>query len=641
MNMGYLCNMDTPSITGILRTDFGRGESPPGARDRADTTVRLALASITLLTFLPTLWNDFVSWDDVPLLVRNHQYRGLGPTQLVWMLTTVHGGHYIPLTWLSFALDYSLWGLNPTGYHLTNLLLHVTAVLLFFAVARELLRRGTAWSDTAVRVGAGVAALFFAIHPLRAETVGWVSDRKDLLSGGLSLVTVLLYLGYTESLGPRRRRLLWLSVGTYLLALASKSSVLALPLVLLLLDAYPLGRLTGSPRQWARLISEKAPYLLLSAASAVMAYLAAQVLIGPTSPNANYPWVARIATVFHSLWFYPVKTAFPARLSPLYEAPPNLDPWEARFVVSVAGVLGVTLAVFLSRRRWPAGLAAWTCYAIMLAPVSGIFPLGAALVADRYSYLPCLAWAMLVGAGAGLIARGRERGPLTPWPARLAAGAVIAMSITMGMLTWQQVQIWRNTETLWRHAVSIAPDCFLCRRSLGEALLENGAPEAALEHFRAAAALRPDATGVRVFLGVAWAHLARWPEAVDEYRRVLGRHPERVDIRNALANALHAMGKDDEAIEQLREALRAAPEDAEVRVTLGVVLYGRGEYGEAAEHLRKASELRPHAARVRLGLTRAYAALGLDDLAREQYDILWKLSPQLASLLEPRTLQLR
>lgn len=209
-----------------------------------------ALAAVTMAAFLPVLWNGFVAWDDARNLTGNPDYRGLGWTQLRWIFTTHTLGHYVPLTWLSFALDHVVWGMNPAGYHLTNLLLHGASTVLFFAVARRLLGQGRAFSPTAVRLGAAAAALFFSLHPLRVESVAWATERRDVLSGAWFLATVLLYLAAARATGARRRWLLSASVGAYLLALASKSIVMTLPAVLVLLDVYPLRRLAADPRRW-------------------------------------------------------------------------------------------------------------------------------------------------------------------------------------------------------------------------------------------------------------------------------------------------------------------------------------------------------------------------------------------------------
>lgn len=604
--------------------------------------VPLVLGLITVLVFLPVLWNDFVAWDDPTNLIDNLEYRGFGWKQLHWMLTTVHMGHYVPLTWLSFDLDYALWGMNPLGYHLTNLLLHAAGVVLFYLVARALLAKATAFSRPALVVGAATAAMFFGIHPLRVESVAWATERRDVLSGALFLLTIWLYLGASEAQGPRRRRLLSFSVAAHLLALASKAIVMTLPLVLILLDVYPLRRLQASPGEGVGrlkpLLWEKLPYLALSAAGAVIAYLAHAVFKGPSLPYWQAPWSSRAANIAYTLWFLLLKTAIPAGLSPLYEAPARIDPLDPRFLTSAAGVVGLSALAILLWKRWPGGLAVWAYYGIVLAPVSGVVPKGFQLTADRYSYLACLGWALLVGAGAGWGVEAATRGAVRRPLARLATAVGVLGLLGLGTLTWQQVEIWHDSESLWRHAVTVAPDCGWCHMFLGAALASRGAMPSALAHFQQAAALRPDRVDFRAPLGWVLVRLGMWPEAADQYRLVLERQPENFEVRRDLAVVLHVMGRDEEAMAQLHEAIRINPENPEVRMALGVVLSDMGEAAEAAEHFRRAIELKPDSALARLGLVQAYAALGRKALAREQYKALRALNPGLAAGVNPHWL---
>ncbi|MFQ5804550.1 MAG: hypothetical protein ACE5JQ_16800, partial [Candidatus Methylomirabilales bacterium] len=210
------------------------------------------IIAATFTAFLPALQNEFVDWDDTTNLVENPNYRGLGLKQLQWMFTTVLTGHWIPLTWVTFGLDYLLWGMNPVGYHLTNLLLHTANALVFYFLALRLLRLATRGpGEITLRLGAGASALFFALHPLRVESVAWATERRDVLSGLFFLLTILTYLkaGEAKEHGHRRR---WLagSVGLYALALLSKAIVMTLPFVLVILDVYPLRRLPGRWQEW-------------------------------------------------------------------------------------------------------------------------------------------------------------------------------------------------------------------------------------------------------------------------------------------------------------------------------------------------------------------------------------------------------
>src|SRR3989475_6579564 len=284
--------------------------------------IPLVIAFSTFAAFLPTLQNQFVSWDDDKNFLENPHYRGLGWTHLRWMWTT-HLGHYIPLTWMTLGLDYLLWGMNPVGYHLTNLLLHAANAVVFFFVVRRILTLallGASERGLALAVSAGFAALVFAIHPLRVESVAWATERRDVLSGLFYLLTILVYLRASER-GERGRGWYWGAVALFACALLSKSMVVNLPIVLLILDVYPLRRLGGSLGWWSeparRVYVEKIPFVLLAAAAsaiALMAQFSHDTMVSVVQLSA----LGRLAVAGYGLSFYPSKTGAPRSLSPLY-----------------------------------------------------------------------------------------------------------------------------------------------------------------------------------------------------------------------------------------------------------------------------------------------------------------------------------
>jgi tetratricopeptide (TPR) repeat protein len=594
--------------------------------------VPLGIALATALVFLPALRNDFVRWDDEANLLANPAYRGLVWPQIKWMFTTYRpGGHYIPLTWLSFGLDYVVWKLNPVGYHLTNVLLHVAGTVLFFFVARALIVRANTLSGTASVVGAAGAALFFGIHPLRVESVAWATERRDVLSGVFFFATLLFYIAASEAEAPRRRRLLGASSGTYLAALLAKPIVMTLPLVLILLDVYPLRRLSWPPRAWLhpaarRVLIEKLPYLLLGIlGTAVSLYAQAHGVPRPPSPALE-----RVANILYSVWFYGVKTVVPVGLAPMYETPAHTSLLAPHFLAAAVGVLGVTALALRYAARWPAGLVALAYYGIVLAPVSGVF-FSSYLVADRYSYLPCLGWAVLVGAAIGAVGDEVGRGALAPRVGRAAAAAAVAGFLGLAALTSQQVQFWHDTESLWRRAVAVDPGCALCHVFLGDTLLDRGATISALPHFERAVALRPDRLDYRIRLAAALGALGAWQEAADELQTVLARAPNDVGTRNDLAVALLQVGRPADAVAVLEPAVRRAPDHPGPHATLGLALSELGRHDAAVEQFRRAIELRPGLSAARLGLMRAYVALGRADLAREQYEALLTLDSRLVA----------
>jgi hypothetical protein len=532
-----------------------------GRRWRTAAVVLLLVLG-PLITFAPSVRNDFVRWDDHVNLLENPHYRGLGWPQLRWMFTTFLLGHYMPVTWLSFGIDYRLWGMNPAGYHLTSLLLHVANTVLFYGVARRLLAKVAAFPAGALDVGALVAALFFSLHPLRAESVAWATERRDVLSGLFFLLTILTYLEAADA--ERRPRRWWLtaSVGFYALALGAKAIVMTLPAILTLLDLYPLRRLGGDVRRWAApgtrsVWAEKLPYWALALGTAVVAWTAHRTVM----PPVDYPWPFRLAVTVHGLWFYVAKTLVPIRLSPLYEF--AVGP---AVPASVLGVTAITVILLVLRARWPAGLAVGVYYAATLAPVGGIVYPGT-LVADRYMYLPGLGFALLVGGGAASLACAWRSGAAGPRAVRLGAGLLAAWLFVLATLTWRQVQIWRDTETFWRHAIAAYPDCATCHGSLGSWLVQHGSPSAGLPHLERAVALSPDRVWLHINIGGVLDDLGRPGEALAHYREVLDRcdQPGTRCPREAAAAhvniglGLRRLGRDDDAAAHFRRAVELEP----------------------------------------------------------------------------------
>jgi tetratricopeptide (TPR) repeat protein len=585
-------------------------------RVRAAGLVPVAIAAVTVMAFLPVLGNGFVDWDDTKNLLSNPHYRGLGWPQLRWMATESHYGHFVPLAWLTLALDYVVWGMNPVGYHLTSLVIHAAATVVLYFVARALIVRAAPVAAVAATTGAGVAALLFGLHPLRVESVAWATERRDVLSGLFFLLTVLAYVHSTASLGARRRWLLGASVAAHLAALLSKSSALAAPLVLVLLDVYPLRRLPPAPGRWtpgptARVLGEKLPYVALSGAQALLTYRFFRADFGAV--GQLLPWRRSVVRVLLSLWFYPLKTLIPIDLSPLYEAPANPSLADPAVLRAATGVILVTALAWLLRRRYPGVAVAWASYVIMLAPVSGVASLGYHLTADRYSYLPCLGFAILAGGGAALALNAAARRPTRRWLIPVVLGATGVAVVGLGILTSRQARVWRDTTSLWGHAVRATPGCVICRVNLGHQLLEAGAPDAALGHFRRALELRPDRAETYRSLGLALEALGRRDEAIDAYREGLALAPHGLAVRLSLATALLAAGHLDQ--------------------TVGVVDGAWHFYGPTAllHYFEDVVRHKPDAPVPQLGLVRAWRALGEGKRARGELEALRRLHPDLAA----------
>jgi protein O-mannosyl-transferase len=599
--------------------------------------IPFALAAATFLVFSPALRNGFVEWDDQVNLFENASYRGLGWNQLRWMFTSTLMGHYIPVTWLTFGLDYTLWGMNPFGYHLTNNLIHAANAALFYLVALRLLGRATSLTKSALRLGSIMASLFFALHPLRAESVAWATERRDVLAGFFFLLTVYTYLKAAEDRSQRRRWFLWASAACYAFGLLSKAIVMTLPLVLILLDTYPLRRLSMRWRMWqdasARaVLKEKLPYLALGLAAAGTAYWAVSSHHYLTD-MAKFGWAGRVAIAAYSLCFYFGKTFLPLWLSPLYELPAVVSLFEPRFLLSGIAVLGISAVLLALRRRWPAGLATWVYYCIILGPVSGIVHSGYQLTHDRYSYLSCLGWALLVGAAAGSLGRAGGTGAVQPRLARLAGVVAAAWVLALGTMTWHQIQMWRDTDTLWSFAVESDPRCSICQSNLGTSLYHRQLFALAKHRYELALALRPDRVRVHGNLGPLLQNMGDSEGALHHVNIALARYPDDPAVLGNAAVVLLGQKRYPDAITYLERAHRIDPDFVPALVNLGAALGQSGRPAAALSYLLRACELRPDEPIAHLNLARVYRALGKSDLAQAELEVVRKLNAPLVRSL--------
>jgi tetratricopeptide (TPR) repeat protein len=470
----------------------------------------LIVAATVFIALMSVLQHQFVSWDDDGFLYLNPHFRGLGWSQLSWMFSTFLKGPYQPLVWLSYAADYLLWGMDPAGFHLTSLLWHCANAALVFLFCRNLFATAAPDTTPASRNwAAAFAALCFALHPLRAEAVAWASARRDLMSGFFFLCALLFHL---------RGR----AAGTfacYCLSLLCKPMGIGLPVVLWVLDKVILKRET----RWQSLL----PYALPAAAAAVLAWHGQEVT-GAMRSAAVFGWPQRLAQAGYAHAFYIAKTLWPAGLSPIYEAALRLDPLAPRFLTSAALSLAAAAAAFVLRRRLPAVWAAWLSYLILLAPVLGAVKFGSQLVADRYSYLPCLSWSLLAAAALLELARRRPA-----WGLRLVVSGTVLVGLLSG-LSERQLGFWKDSETLYRRVLAIEPGHFLAHNNLGLVLDQEGRTEEALEQFHLSLAARPRYAPALNNLGAVQLRLGLLKEAEAQFRAALESDPTLPESRDNL-----------------------------------------------------------------------------------------------------------
>jgi tetratricopeptide (TPR) repeat protein len=599
--------------------------------DRVARVIPVFIALVTFVVFLPALRAGFVSWDDDKNFLANPNYRGLGLTQLRWMWSTFLLGHYVPLAWMTLGLDYFLWGMNPAGYHLTNVVLHAANAVILYFVARRVLRlTGVAVNAVTgshgLAIAAAFAALLFSVHPLRVESVAWVTERRDVLSGFFYLLCVLFYLRHAED-GERSRRWYVLAVVAFACALLSKATAVTAPAVLLILNVYPLRRLGGTRGWWnesaRRVYVELIPFAVLAAAAAAMTFVALQ-------PMTQLTPIEKVAVSAYSLAFYLWKTIVPVGLSPIYAMPATIDPGDAMYLASYAVVIAISVVVWTVRRRWPGVAAAWLAFLAIIFPMLGFHQNGPQIAADRYTYHAAPVLAILAAAGLASLRRPLALAPL---------GVASALLLALGTLTWKQSTIWHDSTALWSHVLELDSASSYGHNNWGNLLMEQGEVAEATDHFARAVALTPDYAQAHNNLGIALARQGRIAEAVghyqralaiepgydepqnnwgiavaqqgdlagaiDHYRQALAINPNNADAEVNWGNALVRMGKPDEAIGHYQEALRIRPDHADAHLNWGVALAQRGKLADAIEHFRQALLINPSNAEATQYLERA------------------------------------
>lgn len=492
--------------------------SPATARPHAGIPAwgyPMLVAGLTFLAFTPALQAEFVDWDDDVNFLHNPHYRGLGLENLRWAFTTRLMGPWQPLSWISLGLDYEIWGMDARGYHLTNLLLHAAGAVMVYFVGLELLQRfGPTAGVRRTRAAAAAGALLFSVHPLRVESVAWVTERRDVLSGVFFFASAWLWLrshGEATSRRTRRRRA---AVALFALSLLAKASGMMLPFVLLLLLAWPLRSLSVAPGRIRLAGSDLrglVPFFGIAAVAGWIAILG-QREAGAMLDLASHDLWARTRIAAYGLCFYVYKTLLPLDLSPIYELAEPFAAVPHRFWAHVLAVPAGLAAVAALGRRWPAVTVATFSYVLLALPVSGLAQSGGQLAADRYSYLPCVPFALL---GAAAVARWRHALPV-------AALAVLVLGVT----TFGQTRVWRNSLTLWTHALRVQPDSPRAHYNLGVVLLRARDLAGAERHFRTAVAAWPWYAHAHNNLAVTLYEQGRVAEAVAHWRRFLELAPQ-------------------------------------------------------------------------------------------------------------------
>jgi protein O-mannosyl-transferase len=554
--------------------------------------IAAALATVVTAVYLRALGGAFLNWDDNVYVTENPYIQdGLSWRTLAAVFTTVHTGNWIPLTWLSHALDLQLYGHDPLGHHVTALVLHVANTILLFLVLRRV--TGAVWRSA-------VVAALFGLHPLHVESVAWVSERKDVLSTFFWLLAIAAYARYLARQTAGRYLLV---AAALVVGLLAKPMLVTLPFVLLLLDYWPLGRLS-----W-RAVREKVPLVALALAFAAGAFTA-QRAAGAMEQAARVGLADRLANAVVCSVEYLRLTVWPVDLSPWYSHPALEGP---RLPVPVVGraalvLLAISLLAAVTVKRRPYLAVGWLWYLGTLFPVIGVVQIGAQAMADRYTYVPLIGIFVAVTWLLGAL----------PWwrhPVGRRAGTAITAGVlaVLSALTWRQIGVWHDSATFWAYTLRVNPRAAVGYYAVGTMLAKEGRSGEAVHAYRRALKLRPDLWSWHAEVADLLYGQGRLAAAEAHYRKAVALRPDEPVVRNSLANVLMRQDRLQPARRQLEAALARRPDFAEAHNNLGIVLAREGRLREAVGEFEAALRVRPDLAAARTNLAAVQAALAGDD----------------------------
>ncbi len=569
------------------------GGKKPTATAASKLVICLIIVLITTAAYWQVLNCGFIGFDD-PQYVTNNVFvnRGLGWESVKWAISSFDWDNWHPLTWISHMADCQLYGLNPRGHHLTNLILHVANSLLLFLLLNRI--TGSAWRSALV-------AALFAVHPLHVESVAWVAERKDVLSTLFWLLTMYAYAHYAVQPGIVRYLLVAVAFG---LGLMCKPMLVSLPVVLLLLDYWPLGR---TNLKW-RLLREKLPLLLMSAGSCAATFLA-QRSGGAVAPLDALPLLARISNAIVSYAGYVLKMLWPVNLAVFYPRP--LDGVPGWLVAGLFLALAAVTVLVIRARRRPYLPVGWLWYLITLVPVIGLVQVGDQAMADRYTYITLTGLFVIIAWGVpDLTAQIPSLRRLLPALATVVVGA-------LAVCTWNQVAVWRDTRTLFDHAIAVTEDNYLAYHARGIDLAKQGIFEEAIADMSRAIEIKPNYAEAHSGLGAALVTVGQVDEGISHLQNALRLGFDTAETRCNLAIGYYQLRKIALAEQECLAALELDPSYPDAHNTIAAILAERGNLDEAISHLKSAIHFAP-------GYPDPYANLAKAYLFRGDYASAWR-----------------
>lgn len=533
--------------------------------------IAIGLFGLAFATFARTLGNEFINYDDPGYVTDNRHVReGLAAESVGWAFRDVSQSNWHPLTWLSHMLDVELYGDAPGGHHLTNVLLHAANSVLIFLLLKRMTAR--VWP-------CAVVAALFAVHPTHVESVAWISERKDVLSAFFALLTLWGYAVYVKRSAASTYA--W-TLLAFVLGLMSKPMLVTLPCVMLLLDVWPLQRLSRS-NAWPR-VCEKLPFVALAIAASVVAFIV-QRAGGSVGTLDQYPLDRRAANAVVSVGQYLLKTVWPTELAIFYPYPGTFS--TTAIVMSALLIVGITVIALMQRRKHPAVIVGWLWFLGMLVPVVGLVQIGRQSMADRYLYLPHIGlFIAVVWFVSDAVGRSRTSVRI----AHIACGVIV---LALAMKTVHQIGHWKNSDTLFTHALAVTDGNYLAHSQLANDLARRSRFAEAESHYRQALAILPDHPWSHMNLGKLLARRNEDAQAVRHLREAVRVNPTLADAQLSLGFVLARQGELADAEKAFAAALRIDPELAMAHYQWGIALREAGQQNEAAEHFRAALEIDP------------------------------------------------
>lgn len=593
----------------------------------------LALTILTVVAFWPLQDCGFINLDDDVYVYENAfvqsglNWNGIKQAFSFAFVEEIANWH--PITWLSLMLDYQIFGLDPLGYHLTNLFFHVISTVLLFLIFRRMTQ--TIWQSALV-------AALFAVHPLHVESVAWIAERKDVLSAFFWILTMGAYSDYVEYRGFRRYILVCV---LFALGLMTKPMLVTLPFVLLLMDYWPLGRFrekrsdheiqtketteaatpTGPGCKWSSiypLLKEKIPLFVLAIISGIVTFIAQQQGGAVTSIEA-FPMVVRIGNALVSYIAYLGKVLWPMNLAIFYPHPGMWTSWPV--LGSALGLIIITTAVVRMHKKAPYLVTGWFWYTGALVPVIGIVQVGSQAMADRYTYIPLIGLFMMAAWGIPDLLKNGKHGKEILWTS--AALSILFFSI----LTWTHVGYWKNSITLFNHALQVTDHNWFAYNNLGAAHAGLGHYRQAIENFSRAIECKPRFAAAYSNRGNAYHDLGHYRQALEDLNRAIEIDPAYAEAYNNRGNAYGSLGRYRRAIEDYGKAIEFKPDYAEAYYNRGLAYRNLGNYGEAIVNYGRAIKIKPRLAEAYYNRGLVYSILGNYGQAIADYAQAIKINP--------------